>query len=141
MGDTALLDGLKRQFGEAFDVLAAAVGTFTDEQWAQGGSPYVGAGRAAAHALVCAEFYTCRERACLDHFGTPIWEMADADVPDQATQAGYLAECKARTMAWIDGLGPRHRARAARRRSCGSPGPTSSGWWAPTPPRSRAQRG
>jgi hypothetical protein len=104
MHEPAFLGALKKQFGEAFDVLAAAVGAFEPEQWAKGGPPYVGAGRAAAHALVCAEFYTCRERAALDHFGQPVWQMADEDVPDQDAQAAYLEECRAQTMGWIDGF-------------------------------------
>ena len=51
MSETALLEGLKKQFDEAFGVLAAAVGTFAPEQWPAGGPPYVGAGRGCAHLL------------------------------------------------------------------------------------------
>ena len=104
MSDSALLDGLKKQFGEQFDVLADAVGAFPDETWAAGGSPYFGAGRATAHALVCAEIYTNHYRAAFGRFGQPIWQMADEEVPDQVTQRAYLEECRAKTMAWIDGF-------------------------------------
>jgi len=104
MSDDAFVAALKKQFGEAFDVLAAAVGTFTDEQWAKGSSPYIGAGRATAHALVCAEFYTNCNANPSARFGKGIWQMEDGDVPDQASLAAYLEECRAMTMDWIDGF-------------------------------------
>ena len=102
MGDTTLADALKAQFSDAFDVLTAALGTFSADQWATGASPYTGPGRATAHALVCAEFYTCRERTVLDHFGKAVWQMADSDVPDQDCQKAYLQDTRTKTMDWID---------------------------------------
>jgi hypothetical protein len=105
MSEAALLAGLSKQFGEAFDVLAAAVGTFSADQWASGASPYTGPGRATAHALTCAEFYTNRDRAAFARFGKSVWEMADADVPDQPAQAEYLEQTRVMTAAWIDGFG------------------------------------
>ncbi len=104
MSDTVFAEALKKQFGKAFDVLAEAVGTFTPEQWRAGGSPYTGPGRATAHALVCAEFYTCGERSALEHFGKAVWQMTDEDVPDQDTQKAYLAECRGKALSWIDRL-------------------------------------
>ncbi len=102
MSNATLIDALKSQFNEAFDVLAEAVGTFPAESWTWGGSPYTGPGRATAHALVCAEFYTCGEGAALERFGVPVWKMSDRDVPDQRTQKQYLEACRDKTRAWIE---------------------------------------
>jgi uncharacterized damage-inducible protein DinB len=104
MSEPAMRDALKRQFSDAFDVLSAAVGSFPADVWSEGGPPYRGPGRACLHALLCAEFYTCRDEGVWHRFGQPVWQMADADVPDQPTQASYLAEVRARTAEWIDRL-------------------------------------
>ena len=106
MSDEALLAGLREQYTQALDLLDGVFGRFPADRWSAGGPPYTGPGRASAHALVCAEFYTCRERAALDHFQPPIWEMTDEQVPDQDTQKAYLAQVRAKTAAWFDRIAP-----------------------------------
>ena len=100
-----LIQALKRQFNDAFGVLQAAIGSFTDEQWRRGSSPFNGPGRAAVHVLQSTEYYTCEDRAVFENFEKPISQMSDEDVPPQERLIGYLDLTRRKTLAWIESLG------------------------------------
>ncbi len=100
-----LIDAMKRQFGNTFDVLEAAIKSFTPDQWIRGSAPFNGPGRAAAHALLCAEGYTRDDKSIREKFGMPVWQMSDADLPTQRQVVEYAAEARSKTMAWIDAMG------------------------------------
>ena len=99
-----LTDAMKRQFDKAFDVLEAATGAFRPEQWRRGSPPFDGPGRAAAHALKCAEGYTGKETGFWKQFGKDIWEMADQELPSQEQMLQYLAQARSLTAEWIDAI-------------------------------------
>jgi uncharacterized damage-inducible protein DinB len=103
MSGPVLVEGIQRQFAEAYDVLEAAMVQFTPAQWAQGGSPYNGPARAVIHALQCAEFYTNKDDSVWGRFGTPVWEMTDDDLPTVETMSEYLTQVRRLTADWIDG--------------------------------------
>ena len=100
-----LTDALKREFSGAFAVLEAAIASFSPEQWRRGSPPFNGPGRAVAHVLQCAEFYTTQDRAAFANLGKKVSQMADADVPPQEQMLRYAAEVRRMTMAWIDSMG------------------------------------
>jgi len=100
-----LTDAMKKQFNAAFDVLDAAIKSFTPEQWRSGSRPFNGPGRAAFHALVAADFYATEERSVRTRFGKPIAEMDAAEVPAQKLALQYLPVVRDRTLAWIDSIG------------------------------------
>ena len=100
-----LVEALKRQFNNAFDVLEAAIGTFDQEQWQTGSPPFNGPGRAVAHVLQCAEFYTCDDQAIMAKFGKKVWQMSDVELPAQEQMLRYVSDARAKTLAWIDAIG------------------------------------
>jgi len=100
-----LLEAIQQQFNRAFDILAGAIPSFTPDQWRRGSSPFNGPARAVAHVLQCAEFYTCEDRAVFANLGKPVWQLTDAEVPSQKAMSRYLAEARAKTLAWIGALG------------------------------------
>jgi uncharacterized damage-inducible protein DinB len=100
-----LAEALKRQFNNAFDVLASAIPSFKPEDWRRGSPPYNGPARAVRHVLECAEFYTCRDETIWTRLGKPVWKMTDEELPSQEQMLSYLTEARAKTMAWIDALG------------------------------------
>lgn len=100
-----LTEAMKRQFDSAFDVLAAAIGSFAPDQWRRGASPYDGPGRATVHALQCAEFYTSEDEGIWARLGKPVWEMSDDELPTQDDMLQYLADARSKTAAWIDSIG------------------------------------
>ena len=104
MSDVLLAQGLKRQFCESFDLLQAAILAFAPSEWRTGRPPYDGPARAVVHALQCAEYYTSRDATVWARFNPPVWQMAEAQLPTQERMAGYLAEARQATMAWIDDL-------------------------------------
>jgi uncharacterized damage-inducible protein DinB len=104
MSDSLLADGLKKQFGETFEVLRKAVESFTPEEWVRGGSPFDGPARGTIHALQCAEFYTSRDPAVWGRLGKPVWQMGPEELPQPETIIPYLDEARQATDAWIDRL-------------------------------------
>lgn len=100
-----LLDAIRQQFGRAFDVLEAAIPSFSPETWRRGSSPFNGPARAVAHVLQCAEFYTSEDRAAFATLGKPLWQLSDAEVPTQEATLHHLVEARAKTLAWIGSLG------------------------------------
>lgn len=100
-----LIDGLRRQFNNAFDILEAGIGSFDDDQWRSGSAPFNGPGRAAIHALQCGEFYTCDDDSVFANLGKKVWQMSDGELPTQEQMLKYLAEVRARTAAWIESIG------------------------------------
>jgi hypothetical protein len=100
-----LCDALKRQFDNSFDILAAAIPTFAPDAWRKGSPPFNGPARAALHVLQCAEFYTNEDGAVFIWLGKKCWELADGELPSQQQMLDYLAEDRAKTLAWIDGIG------------------------------------
>jgi uncharacterized damage-inducible protein DinB len=100
-----LIEAIQQQFNAAFGVLEAAIPSFSVEKWRQGSSPFNGPARAVAHVLQCAEFYTTEDKAAFANLGKPIWQMSDAEVPSQEAMSRYLAEARAKTLAWIRSLG------------------------------------
>jgi len=104
MSDRIFGDCLKRQFDDAFGVLAGALGRFTVEQWTTGSSPYNGPARATLHALQCAEFYTAEDRDVFTRLGKPVWEMGADDLPGQEEMIDFLKRAREMTAAWIDDL-------------------------------------
>jgi uncharacterized damage-inducible protein DinB len=103
-GAQMLSEAMKRQFSKAFDVLEAAIPSFSPDQWRRGSPPFNGPGRAVVHALQCAEIYTSEDSAVLLNFGKKVWEMSDADVPSQEKLLEYLQVARAKTLAWMDSL-------------------------------------
>jgi hypothetical protein len=104
-GPTMLTEALKRQFSNAYDVLQAAIKSFTPEQWCRGSAPFNGPGRAALHALLAAEYFTTQDRSVMGRFGKRVHEMADAEVPSQEQVLQYVAELRSKTTAWLDAMG------------------------------------
>ncbi len=102
MSSPILAQALKDQFGEAFDVLAGSIPTFTEAEWQTGRSPFDGPARCVAHALLCAEYYTRSDRAVFMSFGKPLWQMEAQELPTQARLSAYLDDIRAMTMDWID---------------------------------------
>ena len=100
-----LIEAMKRQFSNAFDVLEAAIGSFRPPQWRDGSAPFNGPARAAAHVLQCAEFYTCEDKGIFTNLGKKVWEMADEELPSQEQMGRYLAEVREKTSLWIDSIG------------------------------------
>lgn len=100
-----LIRGLQQQFSEAFDVLEAAVRSFTPEQWATGQSPYEGPARCTIHALQCAEFYTDHDKSVFHRLGIPVWEMQNDQLPPQEEVLGYLQTVRKSAARWVDDLG------------------------------------
>ena len=108
---------LKRQFGKAFDILEAAIGSFDQEQWRSGSPPFNGPGRAVAHALQCAEYYTGKDGSVWGNLGKSIQDMSDHEVPSQQQMLQYLGDVRAKTLTWIDTMGEQDPTA-----SCGSDG-------------------
>jgi hypothetical protein len=102
MPNATLVQVMKEQFGEAFDILAAAIPAFAPEEWRTGRSPFDGPARGVGHALQCAEYYTSPSRAIFGNLGKPIWQMGEEDLPDQPSMGEYLERTRSMTMAWID---------------------------------------
>lgn len=105
MTGTAMAEVLKKQFTNAFQVLAAAIPVFGEEEWLQGRSPFDGPARAVAHVLQCGEFYTTRDKGVFANLGKPVWKMTGEDLPTQEAMSEYLERVRGMTMAWIDQLG------------------------------------
>lgn len=97
-------EGLKRQFNDAFDILDAAIGSFDEGQWRSGSPPFDGPGRAVAHVLQCAEFYTCQDKAVFENFGKRVSEMSDEELPSAERMLEYAREARGMTLAWIDSV-------------------------------------
>jgi uncharacterized damage-inducible protein DinB len=100
-----LIESLKRQFDHAFGILQAAIGSFSPEAWRAGSPPFNGPARATAHVLQAAEFYTSGDRAVFVNLGKKVWELPDDALPTQEAMDRYLAEARAKTLAWIDSVG------------------------------------
>ena len=100
-----LIEALRRQFDKAFDILAATISSFDQKQWQSGSPPFDGPGRAVAHVLLCAEFYTCKDQSLWESLGKPIHEMSDHEVPPQRQMMQYCGEVRSKTLAWIDSVG------------------------------------
>jgi len=103
--DLMLIEAMKRQSNNAFDVLEAAIGSFGPGQWRSGSPPFNGPGRATVHALQCAEFYTCEDDSVFTGLGKKVWEMSDEQLPTQEQMLQYLAEVRAKTLAWLESIG------------------------------------
>jgi hypothetical protein len=99
-----LTDAMKKQFDEAFDVLAGSIPLFTDEQWRQGRPAFDGPARCTVHALQAAIFYTCGDSSIFSR-GIPIWQATAQQLPSQQDMLTYLAEARAKTAGWIDSIG------------------------------------
>ncbi|MFP4139695.1 MAG: hypothetical protein ACOCZU_06190 [Planctomycetota bacterium] len=97
-------ESLKRQFGQAFDVLEAAVRLLDDSQWRQGGSPYDGPARGTLHALQAAEYYTHGRSEVFRWQGKGVWEMDSHELPDQQEMLDYLAAVRSINDEWIASL-------------------------------------
>ena len=100
-----LTDALKRQFGCAFDILDAAIGSFDDANWRAGSPAFNGPARVTAHVLQCAEYYTKRDRAVFDSLGRPIWQMTDDELPSQQDMLACATQARRMTLDWIDAVG------------------------------------
>ncbi|KKL88923.1 hypothetical protein LCGC14_1919860 [marine sediment metagenome] len=100
-----LTEAMKRQFNSAFDVLEAAAGSFTPDQWRDGSAPFNGPCRAVVHVLQCAEFYTCEDKGVFTNLGRKVWELPDEELPSQEQMSHYLAEAREKTSLWIDSIG------------------------------------
>jgi uncharacterized damage-inducible protein DinB len=100
-----LIEGLKKQFSNAFDVLEGAIRSFSPDQWQRGSPPFNGPARAAIHVLQCAEFYTNRDRSVFANFGKPVQKMNDQEVPSQKRVLEHATRARAMTVNWIDTLG------------------------------------
>ncbi len=100
-----LTDGLKRQFNNAFDVLEAGIVSFDDGQWRSGSPSFNGPGRAVLHTLQCGEFYTCEDGSVFTNLGKKVWQMSNEELPTQEQAGHYLAEVRAKTLAWIESIG------------------------------------
>jgi len=102
---TMLTAALKRQFDRAFDVLEAAIESFTADQWVRGSPPFDGPARAVAHALLCGERYTADDESIHQKFGQPVSQMSNTDLPTQQQLKEYAVEVRRKTLAWIDSMG------------------------------------
>ena len=70
-----LVNALKRQFNNAFDMLEAAIPSFADAQWRRETPPHMGPARLTMHVLQCAEFYTSRDESIWKNFWASEREM------------------------------------------------------------------
>ena len=104
MTESRLADGVERQFLAAFDVLEAAIRTFTQNEWTTGGPPFDGPARAVAHALQCAEFYTNHDKTVRYRLGKAVWQMDASELPSPAMMLDYLQQVKRETLAWVGRL-------------------------------------
>ena len=100
-----LCDAMKRQFANAFDMLEAAIPSFEARQWHSGRPPHRGPSLLTMHVLQCAEFYTSGDEGVWMSFGKPVWEISDSEGPSQRQLLDYLADCRSKTMDWIDAIG------------------------------------
>jgi hypothetical protein len=100
-----MIEGITRQFQNAFGTLGEAMQSLTSEQWSAGSPPYDGPGRAAIHALQAGEFYTCEDPEVWGNFGRKVWEMTDAEIPPVEAVEAYRREVMEKTRQWVAELG------------------------------------
>ena len=100
-----LTNALTEQFKCAFDILQAAIPSFTVDQWQRGSPPFNGPARAVAHTLYCAERYTGATASGSRYLAKPVHEMSDEETPSQEQMLRFLDEARKKTFDWIDSIG------------------------------------
>lgn len=100
-----LTEAIKHQFNKAFDMLAAAIPSFSTQQWCCRVGNDKAPGQLVLHTLACAEFYTCDDLSVHLRFVQPWTQMPDEELPSQEALAAYLAEVRSKTTTWIDSIG------------------------------------
>lgn len=99
-----LTAALKKQFDDAFAILAGSIPLFTDAQWREGKPAFDGPARCTVHVLQAAIFYTTGD-ASIFSAGVPVWEARPEQLPSQQEMLACLAQARARSLAWIDSIG------------------------------------